>query len=83
MYLRHSIGGGHTSSDPDAHQQPAIMQEQLAIDMITSWSNEGDLVFDPFCGSGTTVLAYIQTNRDFNENDISSEYCDISLLQAC
>ncbi len=33
---------------------PAIFPEQLANDHIISWSNEGDTVFDPFLGSGTT-----------------------------
>ena len=76
--FEYSIGGGHTSSDPDAHQHPAIMHEQLAIDMITSWSNEGDLVFDPFCGSGTTGVACIQTNRSFLGVDVSDEYCELA-----
>lgn len=33
---------------------PAVFPEQLANDHIISWSNEGDIVFDPFMGSGTT-----------------------------
>ena len=36
------------------HNHPAVFPEQLANDHIISWTNEGDVVFDPFVGSGTT-----------------------------
>lgn len=42
------------TSDKEAHAHPAIFPEALARDHILSWSNEGDTVFDPFLGSGTT-----------------------------
>ncbi len=73
--FEYSIGGGHTTKDLDAHKHPAIMHEQLAIDMVTSWSNEGDLILDPFCGSGTTGVACIKNNRSFIGVDISEDYC--------
>ena len=44
---------------------PATFPEQLAHDHIISWSNEGDTVFDPFMGSGTTGVACKNTNRSF------------------
>jgi site-specific DNA-methyltransferase (adenine-specific) len=44
---------------------PAIFPEQLANDHITSWSNENDVVFDPFMGSGTTGKMAILNNRKF------------------
>ena len=43
---------------------PAQFPEQLANDHIISWSNEGDLVYDPFMGSGTTAKMAI-LNIDF------------------
>ena len=57
---------------------PAVFPEQLANDHIISWSNEGDLVFDPFVGSGTTGKMAILNNRNFIGIDISDEYCKIS-----
>ena len=36
------------------YQHPAHFPEALAKDHIISWSNEHDLVYDPFMGSGTT-----------------------------
>ncbi len=46
-------------------EHPAIFPEQLAHDHIISWSNEGDTVFDPFLGSGTTGKMAKQLNRNF------------------
>ena len=56
---------------------PAIFPEQLANDHIISWSNEGDLVFDPFMGSGTTAKMAILNKRNYIGSEISSEYCEI------
>ena len=57
---------------------PAPFPEKLAADHIYSWSNENDIVYDPFSGSGTTAkMAHLQ-NRKFIGSEISKEYCDIS-----
>ena len=68
-------GGG--ASDRIASKHPAIFPEQLANDHIISWSNEGDLVFDPFMGSGTTAKMAILNKRNYIGSEISSEYCEI------
>ena len=47
------------------NQHPAIFPEKLAADHIQSWSNEGDTVFDPFLGSGTTGKMAFLANRNF------------------
>lgn len=52
-------------SKVNATNHPAIFPEQLAHDHIISWSNEGDTVFDPFLGSGTTGKMAKQLNRNF------------------
>jgi DNA modification methylase len=54
---------------------PAAFPLSLAADHITSWSTEGDIVFDPFMGSGTTALAAQKLNRRYIGSEISSEYC--------
>jgi DNA modification methylase len=56
---------------------PAIFPEKLANDHIISWSNEGDLVYDPFMGSGTTAKMAILNNRKYIGSEISEEYCKI------
>ena len=59
-------------------QHPAIFPEQLAKDHILSWSNEGDLVYDPFGGSGTTAKMSHLEKRNWIISEISSEYAALS-----
>ena len=46
--------------------------------MILNSSDEGDIVFDPFLGSGTTAVAAKQLKRNFIGVEISPEYCEIA-----
>jgi site-specific DNA-methyltransferase (adenine-specific) len=62
----------------DRTEHPAPFPEQLALDHIKTWSNERDVVLDPFMGSGTTGKMAILSNRNFIGIDISKEYCDIA-----
>ena len=62
----------------DAGNHPAVFPEQLVNDHILSWSNEGDLVYDPFMGSGTTAKMAIKNNRNWIGSEIASEYCEIA-----
>lgn len=57
---------------------PASFPESLARDHILSWSNEGDLVLDPFMGSGTTGKVAKQLKRSFIGIEISGEYFNLS-----
>jgi site-specific DNA-methyltransferase (adenine-specific) len=64
---------------------PAVFPEPLARDHILSWSNEGDIVLDPFSGSGTTAKMAKHNGRRFIGIDINPEYCEIAekrLLQS-
>jgi len=56
---------------------PAPFPEQLAHDHIISWSNEGDIVLDPLCGSGTTLKMAEKLNRKWIGIEINPEYCEI------
>ena len=67
-----TYGVGGRKSETGDH--PAPFPEQLANDHIISWSNEGDLVLDPMCGSGTTCKMAWLNNRKFIGIDISEEY---------
>ena len=67
----YSIGGGKTG-------HPAVFPYQLAEDHILTWSNEGDWVFDPFLGSGTTGVAALNNKRKFIGVEISEKYFDIA-----
>ncbi len=60
-------------------KHPAVFPIQIPIDHIKTWTNEGDIVLDPFIGSGTTALAAKQLNRNYIGIDMSNEYCDIAI----
>lgn len=57
---------------------PAAFPEKLAQDHIISWSNEGEVVYDPFMGSGTVAKMCIKTNRNYVGSEISQEYCELA-----
>lgn len=75
---KYNVGKNQTTNDEIAFHHPAIFPEQLAEDHIVSWSNEGDIILDPMCGSGTTCKMAKLNNRNFIGIDISEEYVDIS-----
>lgn len=74
----YGTGSGKTTADAIAFGHPAQFPEQLAKDHILSWSNEGDIVYDPFMGSGTTAKAAHQLKRNWIGSEISSEYVDLA-----
>jgi len=68
--------GFSNSSDKTNH--PAVFPEQLCADHIHSWSNENDLVYDPFMGSGTTAkMAHLQ-KRNWIGSEISQEFHELA-----
>tara|TARA_B100001750_G_scaffold248349_1_gene278639 strand:+ start:5422 stop:6159 length:738 start_codon:yes stop_codon:yes gene_type:complete len=74
----YAVGMHGTTSDKIAFHHPAVFPEKLAEDHILSWSNEGDLVFDPMCGSGTTCKMAAKNGRYYIGCDISEEYLEIA-----
>lgn len=67
------------SRDCGGNGHPAIFPIKLAHDHIVTWSNEGDVVLDPFMGSGTTAIACIMENRHYIGFELNKEYFDIAL----
>lgn len=65
-------GSGKTTN------HPAVFPDKLARDAIISWSNEGDIVLDPFMGSGTTGKMAVLENRKFIGIDINKSYIDMA-----
>jgi site-specific DNA-methyltransferase (adenine-specific) len=69
----------HASSNPKAFEHPAIFPETLVLDHLRTWTEEGDVVLDPFNGSGTTSVVTKNMNRQFIGLDISKKYCKLAI----
>ena len=57
---------------------PAMFPEELVEGHVLSWSNENDLIYDPFLGSGTTGRVAIRLGRRFIGSEISKEYYEMA-----
>lgn len=68
----------NTSDRGLQNQHPAVFPLQLATDHIISWSDENEIIFDPFLGSGTTAIACLNTNRNYIGCEIDKEYFEIA-----
>jgi len=67
-----------TELNRKVNTHPAPFPEQLAGDHIVSWSNPGDIVYDPFLGSGTTAKMVLLYCRNYIGSEISAEYCQLA-----
>lgn len=56
---------------------PAVYPIEIPLRHIKSWTNEGDIILDPFMGSGTTALAALQLNRKFIGIEMNEEYYNL------
>lgn len=70
-------GMNKSTKDLIAFQHPAIFPEELADKHIITWTNEGDLVYDPFMGSGTTAKSAILFGRNWIGSEMDKTYSDI------
>jgi len=75
---RFSTGCNKSTLDKIAFRHPAIFPEKLCADHIITWSNEGNIVYDPFMGSGTTAKMALVNNRRYIGSEISFEYIEIA-----
>lgn len=74
----YAVGKNCSSTDDVAFEHPAIFPEKLCADHIFSWSNENDIVYDCFGGSGTTAKMAHLMKRNWILSEISSEYVQIA-----
>ena len=75
---RYNNGKGFSSKDKIAYKHPATFPEKLVEDHIKSWSNPGDIVFDPFGGSGTTAKVSIELDRQWLYVEKVEKYCGVA-----
>ena len=55
-------------------KHPAIFPKELVKRHIETWSNENDFIYDPFAGSGTTLIVAKEMNRNYLGNEINEQY---------
>lgn len=70
-------GMNKSTKDLVAFEHPAIFPEELATKHIISWTKKGDIVYDPFMGSGTSAKSAIQLDRNWIGSELDSDYCNI------
>lgn len=58
---------------------PAVFPVALPQFVLESYTDEGEIVFEPFCGSGTTILAAQRTGRVTRATEIAPEYVDVTV----
>ncbi len=64
--------------NPGDSDHPATFPERLAADLIQGFSRPGDLILDPYSGSGTTCIEANRLGREWIGIDISAEYVALS-----
>jgi len=71
-----TTGAGRSSAERTTH--PCQFPTDLIDRLVRGFSQEGDIVFDPFVGSGTTIESCIRYNRYCVGFEIREDYCDIA-----
>lgn len=76
---RHEKSTSKQMPSQQKNLHPTVKPLKLMSYLITMGSREGDIVLDPFCGTGTTCIAAMMLKRDYLGVEISNEYHDIAL----
>jgi DNA modification methylase len=77
-YLYYPLGSGHTTTDKEAYEHPALMGEAIAEDFILVFTNPGAVVLDPFNGAGTTTKMAYKHKRNYVGIELEQNFTDIA-----
>jgi len=69
----------HTTSTDFCGWHPTTKNIDLLQRMIRAWTNKGDLVIDPFSGSGSTAIAALREERRFSGSELDEYYASKSI----
>jgi adenine-specific DNA-methyltransferase len=75
-FAKVTSGSKRSSKERTAH--PAQYPQEVITRIVKASSNEGDLLLDPFMGSGTTAIVGLSLNRPVIGFELKSEYCDVA-----
>lgn len=62
---------------------PAVFPVDLVSEILGTFSDAGDLAFEPFCGSGTQLIAAERDGRRCYAVEIAASYCDVAVKRWC
>jgi len=71
--MRHKGGLGAAGS------HPAVFPVALVEAVLTAFSDPGDLIYEPFCGSGTQIVAAERAGRRCIAMELDPVYCDVAV----
>jgi len=71
--MRHKGGLGAAGS------HPAVFPVALVESVLTAFSDPGDMIYEPFCGSGTQIVAAERTGRRCFAMELDPVYCDVAV----
>ena len=71
--MRHKGGLGAAGS------HPAVFPVALVEAVLTAFSDPGDLIYEPFCGSGTQIVAAERLGRRCFAMELDPIYCDVAV----
>jgi DNA modification methylase len=60
-------------------EHPAVFPVDLAAEVLTAFSDADDVVYEPFCGSGTSIIAGEKNSRRCLAMEVSPAYCDVAV----
>ena len=63
----------------ELQMHPTVKPVALVVDAIKDCSKQGDIVLDPFCGSGTIIVAAERTGRKARALEIDAAYVDVAI----
>ncbi len=73
------VTSGRNRSSKERTKHPAQFPNELIDKFVKGWSNENDLILDPFIGSGTTAEMSLKNNRNCIGFEIREDYCQTAV----
>jgi adenine-specific DNA-methyltransferase len=72
------VTSGHGRAPPERTPHPAQFPLDLVNRIVLGFSQPGDLVLDPFLGSGTVAVSCLEQGRNVLGIEIASSYCELA-----